>query len=158
MRGIILDVAAGCDNWGFTWEVGRQKGASRIASLPGLNCGWRIDGAQFISASKLHFYNNFVGLKIYSIANAGGGNSNTFEHCTFVGNTVGRILSDLLGNIGQGDNRFIGCSDFSNVVAEAIFGNTNTATSYHKYVLARTKRHRWRRAVRNLPAGHRREQ
>ena len=52
MRGIILDGArVGQDNWALPGRWDGKRAHRGLQGFTGLNCGWRIDGAQFISAS-----------------------------------------------------------------------------------------------------------
>lgn len=83
-----------------------------------------LSGAQFGEILNPSLYNNYVGVKIYSIA-GGGGNSNTFVNPKIVFSTVGVLISDAVGNLGQNANVFINPSILSSCAASfAIFGNS----------------------------------
>jgi hypothetical protein len=89
--------------------------------------GLLLDGGQFGEYYNVSLYNNQVGLKIYTVAGAGGGNSNTFYGLRAVHNTVGVLISEST-SFGQGPNYFINANLLSNTVAGyAVFGKVGEA-------------------------------
>ncbi len=131
--GLIINGAGLANTTGLF--LGSSTGKGRVDNLSVTGCknvGIRYDGAQFIASRRVHLYNNFVGFKNYSTA-GGGGNSNTFSDWTVVDNTVGAIVSDLVGNLGMGGNLFHNSDFLSNAVALVLFGNSHT-NSLHFYL------------------------
>lgn len=84
--------------------------------------GQLLQGAQFDQFDRLDVYNNYVGMKIYSVVGQGGGNSNSFYSFKAVANTVGVLQANPAG-YPMGSNYFYNASMLSNsVAATAVFG------------------------------------
>lgn len=115
--------------------VGSGHAQTSMRNVTVVNCtsvGIRLDGVQFGEFSNVSLYDNFVGLKIYSTAAGGGGNSNTFYGLKVVGSTVG-VLIAANSEFGMGADYFVNPSLLENsAAAMAIFGR-KWETDVHWY-------------------------
>lgn len=81
-------------------------------------------GTQFAQVNSPNLYNDYVGVKVYSIVAGGGGNSNTFNNLQAVNDTIGMIQMPL-GTLSQGENVCVNCNFLSDTLAGlTILGNS----------------------------------
>jgi hypothetical protein len=133
LDGLRLDCNHQPDSTGIF--VGGGHAQTSMRNITVVNCtstGMRLDGTQFGEFSNISLYNNFVGLKIYSTAEGGGGNSNSFYGLKVVGSTVG-VLIAADSSLGMGADYFFNPSLLENSTAGmAVFGET-WPTDIHWY-------------------------
>jgi hypothetical protein len=134
----ILDgVRVDCDHQANSTGifVGGAHAQTALRNVTVVNCstaGLRLNGAQFGEYSDVSLYNNYVGLKIYSTPEGGGGNSNTFYGLKVVASTVG-VLIVANSRFGMGADYFLNPSLLENsTAAMAVFGDT-WPTDIHWY-------------------------
>jgi len=123
--------------------LGAATGKFNLQDLSIANCsdsssgayGLEYYGAQFVEARGVQLNGNYVGLKLYSTASGGGGNSNSFYGLQIAGGTVG-VLAGALGTWGQGQNYFFNPTVNGNsLTAFAVFGVPGSAfpQDFHVY-------------------------
>jgi len=95
LKNIIVD----CNNQTNSTGVSFGGASTKLVTdhLSASNCttvGLLLNGAQFTTHYATRLWNDTVGVKIYTIVTAGGGNSNTFYDMVATNGTVGVVMND----------------------------------------------------------------